>query len=305
MGPGNIPTLVPQWSPPRGRVLLRALRSDPTQEYLAYVPCSAPRNAPVLVSVHGVSRNAHEQAVVFSELCERYGVVLVTPIFTVEQHRDYQRLGRRGRGARVDHLLHRHLAELASLTGADATQVLLFGFSAGAQFAHRYLMAHPHRVARAVVVASGWYTFPDPAQRYPYGIRPNGSLEGVVFDAERFLRVPVQVLVGSRDLGSTNLKHGERVDAQQGSSRLERARRWVSAMRSAAVAHGLPPAVTLSEVPGIDHSFTAFSARGALVERVGRFLLQGSSALPAPGAVSEPVGTEAAAAPPAVAESAR
>ena len=293
----NGSTLSPRWSPPRGRVLLRALRSDPTQEYLAYVPQSAARNAPVLVSVHGISRNAYEQAVVFSELCEKYRVVLVVPVFQSVVHRDYQRLGRKGRGPRVDRLLHRILAEVASVTGADATQVSLFGFSAGAQFVHRYLMAHPHRVARAVVAAAGWYTFPDPKQRFPYGIRPNGSLPGVVFDAERFLRVPVEVLVGSRDLGSINLKHGERVDVQ-GSNRVERARRWVAAMRTTAAAHGLVPAVTLTEVPGIDHSFAEFMERGALVERVGSFLF-GS----APNATCEPAGTETVAARPSVAES--
>jgi len=276
----NGATPSPHWSPPRGRVLLRALRSDPTQEYLAYVPHSAARNAPVLVSVHGISRNAYEQAVVFSELCEKYGVVLVVPVFHAVTHRDYQRLGRKGRGPRVDRLLHRVLAEAASVTGADATQVFLFGFSAGAQFAHRYLMAHPHRVARAVVAAAGWYTFPDPKQRFPYGIRPNGSLKGVVFDAERFLCVPVEVLVGSRDLGSTNLKRGERVDVQ-GANRVERARRWVAAMRAAAAAHGLKPAVTLTEVPGIDHSFAEFMERGALVERVGNFLFRSGNTLPA------------------------
>ena len=303
MVPENGSTLSPHWSPPRGRVLLRALRSDPTQEYLAYVPHSAARNAPVLVSVHGISRNAYEQAVVFSQLCETYGVVLVVPVFHAAQHRDYQRLGRKGRGPRVDHLLHSLLAEATSVTGADATQVFLFGFSAGAQFAHRYLMAHPHRVVRAVVAAAGWYTFPDSKQRFPYGIRPNGSLEGVVFDAERFLRVPVEVLVGSRDLGSTNLKRGKRVDAQQGTNRVERARRWVAAMRAAAAAHGLEPAVTLTEVPGIDHSFTEFMESGALVERVGSFLFRGGSAIPAPRAAREPAGTETVAAEPAVSES--
>jgi pimeloyl-ACP methyl ester carboxylesterase len=255
-------------------VLLRALRNDPIQEYLVYVPESAAPGAPVLVSVHGVSRNAHEQARVFSELCDEHGAILLVPIFTADQHRDYQRLGRAGRGNRVDLLLNRYLAEVGSLSGADVTQVRLFGFSAGAQFAHRYLMAHPHRVARAVVVAAGWYTFPDPRRRYPYGIRPVRSLEGVNFNPEAFLRVPVEVLVGERDIGSSNLRSTERLDAQQGKNRVERAHCWVSAMQAAAAAHGLHPEVSLTEVPDIDHSFKAFCNRGALLEHVGRALFE-------------------------------
>ena len=261
-----------RWSLPRGRVLLRALRSDPFQEYFLYVPDSAARGAPVLVSVHGISRNAHEQAIVFSPLCDERGMVLVVPVFTASQHKDYQRLGRRRRGERADLLLNRFLSEVASLSGADVTQVRLFGFSAGAQFAHRYLMAHPHRVSRAAVVAAGWYTLPDQARKYPYGIRPGRSLPGVDFNPERFLRVPVEVLVGTDDVGPSNLRRGPRLDAQQGKNRLERARSWVASMRAAATAYGMRPRVSLTEVPGIDHSFAAFCERGELVERVTRAL---------------------------------
>jgi len=260
-----------RWSLPRGRVLLRALRSDPFQEYFVYVPDSAPAGAQVLVSVHGISRNAYEQAVVFSPLCDERGMVLVVPVFNVEQHKDYQRLGRRRRGDRVDLLLNRFLSEATSLCGADVTQFHLFGFSAGAQFAHRYLMAHPHRVARAVVVAAGWYTFPDAGRKYPYGIRPGRALPGVDFNPERFLRVPLRVLVGAGDVGATNLRRGTRIDAQQGTNRVERARRWVAAMRAAAVSYGLTPSASLGEVAGIDHSFTTFCQRGQLLDRVRGF----------------------------------
>lgn len=270
-----------RWTLPRGRILLRALRSDPTQEYLVYVPHSAAPGAPVLVAVHGISRNVHEQTVVFSPLCEEHGAVLVAPVFTEDQHRDYQRLGRRHRAHhRVDLLLHRFLAEAGTLSGADVAQILLFGFSAGAQFAHRYAMAHPDRVARAVVAASGWYTFPDHGRKYPYGIRPGRSLEAVQFNPERFLRVPVEVVVGGSDIGASNLRRSERLDAQQGANRVERARNWVAAMRDAAAAYGLKPNVSLTEVPDIDHSFTVFCERGGLVELVGRSLF-GSHAVEA------------------------
>lgn len=192
----------------------------------------------------------------------------MVPIFTAGQHRDYQRLGRRGRGVRADRLLDRCLAEIVSLTGADATEFYLFGYSGGAQFAHRYVMAHPHRVARAVVGAPGWYTFPDHRQRYPYGIRPNRRLADLNFNPERFLRVPIDVLIGREDTGSSNLRRTRRLDAQQGANRLERARNWVAAMREAAGMYGLPPAATLTEVDGADHSFSRFCRRGGLVERV-------------------------------------
>ena len=263
------------WSLPRGRLLRRALRRDPVHEYLVYVPNSAARGARVLVAVHGVSRNAHEQAVVFSRICEARGAVLVVPVFSTDQHKDYQRLGRKGRGIRVDLLLNRILEEVALLSGADVERIRLFGFSAGAQFAHRYLMAHPHRVARAVVAAAGWYTFPDPEQAYPYGIRRNRSLAGVHFNPEQFLRVPVRVAVGAADVGSRNVRSNERLDALQGTTRVERARRWVAAMRAAASKYGLRPRAFLTEVPEIEHSFSAFCEHGALEHLVERALFGG------------------------------
>lgn len=258
----------PRWSLPRSRILQRVLKTDPSQTYLVYVPSSGAYEAPILATVHGISRNFHEHVRAFSDLCETTGVVMVAPKFIAEQHADYQRLGRSGRGVRADRALDRCVTEVASLTGADATQIYLFGYSGGAQFAHRYLMAHPHRVARAVLGAAGWYTFPDTRIRFPYGIRPNRRLPGVNFNPEEFLRVPVNVLVGEHDVTKDNLRTTERVNEQQGTDRVQRARKWVATMRAAAEAYGLEPCVTYTEVPAIDHSFTQFCQRGALAERV-------------------------------------
>lgn len=253
---------------PRMQVLRRTLRADARQEYFLYVPRAGGRNAPLLVTVHGISRNAEEHAAMFSDHAEANGVVLVAPCFTVERHDDYQRLGRVGRGVRADFALDSIVAEVARLTGADAEKIYLFGFSGGAQFAHRYAMAHPHRVARAVVAAAGWYTFPDPRTPYPYGIGPSQELPSLRFDPAEFLRVPIAVLVGAQDSTNESLRRNEEVDRQQGVTRFERARNWVAAMRAAARAHHLDPLVTFVEVDGIHHSFRQFMQEGRLGERV-------------------------------------
>ena len=244
------------------------------QEYLLYVPESATEHAPVFVSVHGISRNFLEQAGEFAPMCDRHGLVMLAPIFTADLHEDYQRLGRKGRGMRCDLLLHELLAETTALTSADVSQIHMFGFSAGAQFVHRYLMAHPHRVASAVIAAAGWYTFPDNRERFPYGIRPVSKLEGVTFDPEQFLHVPIEVIVGAEDTSRVNLRRTDRTNAQQGFDRIQRARRWVAAMQDTARQHGVESKVHLTEVPGIDHSFTTFCSHGRLAERVARGLFE-------------------------------
>lgn len=251
----------PKWSLPCGQLLRRSLRTDPLSEYLVYLPTTGTADTTVLVSVHGISRNSWiKQAEVLVPTCERHRVTLLAPSFSDQQYADYQRLGRIGRGQRADLFLHRCLAELNMMTGVDTTHIRLFGHSGGAQFVHRYLMAHPHRVDSAVVSAAGWYTFPDPTQKFPYGIRSASSLPGLSFNPESYLKVPVMVLVGTEDTEqSEDLFSSERINKQQGVTRIERARNWVAAMQAQARAHGMQSLVSLVELAGISHSLADLS----------------------------------------------
>jgi pimeloyl-ACP methyl ester carboxylesterase len=110
---------------------------------------------------------AKDHALKFASFAERYGVVLVAPLFPKDRFGDYQRLGRNGRGERADQALNRILTEVGFLTGANIDKLYMFGYSGGGQFVHRYAMAYPQRTARIVVAAAGWYTFPDSAVNYP------------------------------------------------------------------------------------------------------------------------------------------
>jgi pimeloyl-ACP methyl ester carboxylesterase len=257
-GRGSLPT----------RQVLRLARRDLSgQSYFLYIPGSGGSDAPLFVTVHGLARNAYEQACLFSSHCEAHGAVLVAPLFE-DGARDYQRLGRSGRGPRSDAALEAILDEVVLLTGAIGTPIHLFGHSGGAQFAHRYAMAHPHRVARVVVAAAGWYTFPSRRVRFPYGIRRSRDLPDVRFDPEEFLRVPMTVIVGEQDTHSKNLRRTERVIRQQGRTRVERARRWVDSMRAAAEARRLDPLVAFESIPGGKHTFASLMTSGGLGERV-------------------------------------
>jgi len=268
---------------PRRRVVRRVLAADPSLEYYVYVPGTGGHDAPLFVAMHGISRNAREQAKAFVSHCERAGAVLVAPLFAADKHPDYQRLGRAGFGPRADAALNDILEEVTRLTGAGATQIYLFGHSGGAQFAHRYIMACPHRVARAVIASSGWYTLPDDRQRFPYGIRRTRKLPGVRFDPEEFLRVPIKVLVGAQDTASAGLRQTARV-APQGKTRIDRARNWVEAMRNAASAYRLEPLVTLEVIPDGVHSFARLIEHHRFGDKVFEALF-GSSASRAPSRV--------------------
>lgn len=256
----------------RGRVKRYTLRDDPAQQYYLYVPTRVRERAPLLVSVHGLTRKAFQHARRWAPYAERYGVVVVAPRFDEDRFGDYQRLGR-DEGGRADAVLDEIVRDANRLAGMAEEPIALFGFSGGAQFAHRYAMAYPGKVARAVLVSAGWYTFPDPAVRYPYGVRANRRYARIRFDPKGFLRVPMTVLATQEEGTDGSLRRTARCDQQQGVTRWERARRWVGAMRAAAEVHRVEPTVHVEEFPGGDHSFRNFMRDERLACRAMELLL--------------------------------
>jgi pimeloyl-ACP methyl ester carboxylesterase len=260
--------------PTRAEVVLRTLPGEPELPYYLYVPERGGQNAPLLVTVHGISRNAKAHAHAFGRLAARHSAVVVAPRFAPKVYRDYQRLGRTWMGPRSDRALERLIDHVGRLTGADTKSIFLFGYSGGAQFVHRFAMAHPEKIAAAVVSSPGWYTFPDPGRWYPYGIRQTRDLPGVRFDPTAFLKVPILVTVGELDIArSRSLRRSRFLDLQQGRTRLERAERWVDAMAEAAREHELPASVELAVLGDVHHSFSENVERAGLAEMAVAYLM--------------------------------
>jgi len=249
------------------KVQARQLHGNAALRYFLYQPARGAENAPVLVTVHGISRHAAKHARHFSRLAEHYGVVVVAPLFDEQHYPGYQRLGLRGE--RADLALNQILGEVALLTRADTRRLYMFGYSGGGQFVHRYAMAYPDRVAAIAIGAAGWYTFPDPSQRFPYGTAPHRKFPGIRFDAAQFLRIPAIVLVGEQDKARDEaLRQSSKLDRQQGANRFERGQRWVSAMQQAAREYGLETNFRFIALPEADHSFTRSVKAGGMATQV-------------------------------------
>jgi pimeloyl-ACP methyl ester carboxylesterase len=252
---------------------MRHVTGDPVLRYYVYIPKKSSEYTSQFVSVHGVSRNARVHAEMFSPLAEQYGVVLVAPVFSGRCFGDYQRLGREGCGRRADYAIQLITREVESLTGADSNKISLFGFSGGGQFAHRYTMAHPDHVQRLVIGAAGWYTYPEASCKYPYGTAATPRLKGISFNMKKFLQVPACVLVGQWDIKyDPGLNQATRIRQQQGTTRLERGRRWIDAMNRAAMAHGMDTSYEFSIIPGVDHDFTRAMETGQMGQQVFSYL---------------------------------
>jgi len=252
------------------------LEARPAQRYLLYCPPDMNADTPVLVAVHGISRNAAEMIRAFRAEAERRGVVLIAPYFGRRRFPDYQRLNRRGQGRRADRVLLEILDEVAVLTGCATRRIHLFGYSGGAQFAHRFAFVHPQRVVAMVIGAAGWYTLPNPALAYPLGLGACSSLRRSAFVLPELLAVPALVMVGDADVApGPELRSRTALNVHQGMDRIERARCWVREMRHAACVQGLPPRHELMLLPDVGHDFAACASVPGMTPAVFDFLLDG------------------------------
>lgn len=258
---------------PAGIVQRLHLADDPRATYFIYLPRRLRPGAPIVVSVHGISRNAREHAERFAPFAEATGSVLVAPLFTEQRFAGYQRLQADRDGVPPDRWLLRVVDDVAARSGADSRRLYLFGYSGGGQFVHRFALAHPDRVARYAIGAAGWYTFPDEQRRFPLGLRAptDGADEHAPgpFALDAFLHLPGVVLVGELDRTADDaLRESGRVVRQQGDNRLTRGRNWVAAVREAAHDRGLPAPVRFETLPHAPHSFTRSMVDGGMGARV-------------------------------------
>ena len=72
----------------RGEIILRSTSGDTPVPYYVFVPASARHQAPIWVSVHGLSENARDHALQLSAWAARLGAVLVAPHFEAERYPD-------------------------------------------------------------------------------------------------------------------------------------------------------------------------------------------------------------------------
>lgn len=182
----------------------------------------------LLVCVHGIGRDAAQQLDVFSQQAPDT-VAVAAPAFSKEFFRRYQQLGHGSAEPRADLALEASLEALGWRTGLSVDRFHLFGFSGGAQFAHRFALLWPGRVRSLHLAAAGYYTRLDRTTPWPLGLADAPSEEQIWAQRRLFLRLPIDVYVGEHDtVRDRALRQSEALDETQGQHRLERAQSWVA-----------------------------------------------------------------------------
>ena len=225
-------------------------------------PEGAGADAPVLFAIHGVERDGQRALQNWVAFAEKRKFVVVAPEFALQEfsNRWFQMGGMAERSpdkmtfALIEQLFDR----LRAGEGLTAPSYHLFGHSAGAQFAHRFvLMAEHPRLAAAVAANAGSYTVPAYAASTP-GLAYPWLLDASVVDAgklgEAFGR-RLTVLLGENDTSTASPDFPRsREAAELGANRFERGQAFFARAKAQAAELGLPFQWQLRTVPGVGHN---------------------------------------------------
>lgn len=239
---------------------------DTPIELFIYRP-SGFRAEGLIVSLHGLGRNAAGYRDYGRALADRFRALLVVPLFDRSRFPTwrYQWAGIERRDPESGALmlepaqqwtvaiLRAIVDRVRAEEGAAAMPYVVLGHSAGAQFLLRATAFAPLDAARIVIANPSSWILPTTAERFPYGF---GGLPGELADEpalRRFLAQPITVFLGTADIGSADLSMttGAR---RQGAHRYARGRNAFELAARTAQAHGWTFGWRLVEVPGVGHS---------------------------------------------------
>lgn len=178
----------------------------PQFSYYPYLPVShlleRRTSAPLIALIHGSSRNPAVYRDELAEFAERHGCFLVAPLFPIDladpvPDEQYKYLT--GRNLRYDEVLLSMIDELSDLTRTTFDRILMFGFSGGAQFAHRFFYVRPQVLSALSIGAPGFITLSSMEHDWWLGLRDIESVFGVPQSVDDMRRVPVQLVCGAED----------------------------------------------------------------------------------------------------------
>ncbi len=261
--------------PQPGKIHHRNIDGMSQMKYFVYIPQEMAEKRKIFYSIHGISRNAEEHVQGFTAQAEKHGTIIIAPLFPKEDFPRYQQLGTSSNQERADMAFDHVLQDAHEWLGIPPAPMHIFGFSGGGQFLHRYAMFYPKRVARMVLTAPGWYTFPSPERKYPYGIKSTRDWPNLKFAIEKFLQIPTLVLIGEEDdLRDKDLNTIREIDSFQGLDRIERAERWTASARALGRAYGIASDFRLETVPNASHAYESYLAHPPFTEIVFDFLFE-------------------------------
>ena len=252
----------------RGETTIFASRTDPRFPYALFVPHRFDRlnheETRLLVSVHGTGRMQSLYRNLFAEFAQYHNCIVVAPLFPANVLGDGNLHGykfiREG-GIRYDRVMIGIIDEVAELYGVRGDKVLMFGFSGGAHFTHRFTILHSERILAASVGAPGSVTLLDPKRPWWTGIADVEEKLGVTIDMDAFQGLPMHFVVGDADRETWEITFNESDRYympganEAGETRVDRLRALAESFRRAGAV------VRFELVPGKTHDVRPIARR--------------------------------------------
>lgn len=256
-----------------GRSTSFVCRADPRFSYCLHVPRTiAAGKAParILLALHGTDRRNQLVRDLLSTFAEATNTLVLAPLFPAGLGRpqdidDYKFL--RVGGFAFDRIALTMVDEVAARYGAPQGQFLLFGFSGGAHFAHRFFYAHPDRLGAVVVGAPGSVTLPVDDHPWWVGLRDFAQLFGHPPDWAVIRQVPIHLLVGQADTDPAGIiqsavnPYWMEGAETAGANRVERLRTLHRRLIDAGCR------ASLEEIPDVGHQLEPITERAAVFFR--------------------------------------
>ncbi|MFK4259599.1 hydrolase [Agrobacterium tumefaciens] len=189
-----------------GRTIVYASRLDQRFPYCVYVPDDydedSDKTYPIAVIVHGTERDMQGYREAFIDFAEENGVIVLVPLFPASVVRpgdinSYKML--RYGDVHYDAVMLDMIEELRERYRIDGDKVLMYGFSGGGQFTHRFLYLHPERVLAASIGGPGTVTLLDPDRDFWVGTRNFETVFGKPLDLDVMRAIPVHMIIGGND----------------------------------------------------------------------------------------------------------
>ncbi|MCA0241878.1 MAG: alpha/beta hydrolase [Proteobacteria bacterium] len=243
----------------RGATPVFACRADPRFGYCLYVPPGFdddPAGHALVVAMHGSGRTMQTYRDRFAAFGRYRRCVILAPLFPVGPLGDGNAHGfkllQEGE-LRYDRLLLAMVDEAGALLGTRFGRFLLFGYSGGGHFAHRFFYLHPERLHAVSIGAPGAVTLLDDGRDWWVGTRDLQQRFGRAIDLDAMRAVRVQLVVGAADLETWEIHYP--ADSVQympgindsGRTRIER----LAALRRSLEGHGI--ACRHDVVPNVAH----------------------------------------------------
>lgn len=240
--------------------ILYASWDKPDVEILYTLPKEINNQTKVLFLIHGNSRDVKKYLNLWLEDAKDKNVILVAPHFTKENYPNFGTLQIAKSSGKILNDQSNNLTNsissfftyFKSKYNLESSTYRIFGFSAGSQFVHRYLMyGKDTRTEKAVLGSAGWYTFLN-EEKYPYGTK-NMPIEKDRY--EWFLSRRVLFILGNKDNDpnhpTLNLSKGAK---KQGNNRYERGQNYFDNLLNFSQKNKIPFRWRYKVVPSLDHN---------------------------------------------------